>query len=72
MADIIESSMKEKSYFMKRMFLPVGQGAFYCEKFLSKGGKINIVYDCGTTSGMDFCFALLIMPSLMKWRNMVW
>ncbi|MGL4670347.1 MAG: MBL fold metallo-hydrolase [Methanobacteriaceae archaeon] len=28
-----------------RIFHPIGQGAFYTERF----GKINIVYDCGTT-----------------------
>lgn len=30
-----------------RLILPVGQGAFYVEKF--KNGK-NIVYDCGSIS----------------------
>ena len=38
--------------FMDRMFLPVGQGAFYCERFRALGRTINIVYDCGTHSGM--------------------
>ncbi len=37
---------------MNRMFLPVGQGAFYCERFWELGSSINIVYDCGTHSGM--------------------
>ena len=37
---------------MIRSFLPVGQGAFYCERFEdSKTGKrINVVYDCGSIS----------------------
>ena len=39
--------------FMDRKFLPVGQGAFYCERFMTPGRTINIVYDCGTFSGMD-------------------
>lgn len=36
---------------MMRSFLPVGQGAFYCERFkLNSGDKdfINVVYDCGS------------------------
>ena len=36
--------------FMKRMFLPVGQGAFYCERFSKRGAPKwdkNFVYDCG-------------------------
>ncbi len=39
---------------MDRMFLPVGQGAFYCERFYNegKGSALNVVYDCGTRSGM--------------------
>ena len=34
---------------MRRMFLPVGQGAFYCERFFPylTDGPINVVYDCG-------------------------
>lgn len=39
--------------FMRRIFLPVGQGAFYCERFTSPGPRINIVYDCGTLSDMN-------------------
>lgn len=37
---------------MIRSFIPVGQGAFYCEQFLDKQTKeiINIVYDCGSQS----------------------
>lgn len=38
---------------MMRSFLPVGQGAFYCEQFdglLPCGEKINIVYDCGSST----------------------
>ena len=35
---------------MIRRFLPVGQGAFYCEQFFlsSLNRKINVVYDCGS------------------------
>lgn len=31
---------------MRRRFIPVGHGAFYCESFF--GGEINVVYDCGS------------------------
>ena len=37
-----------------RTFHPVGQGAFYSERFYEDGGaeaKYNIVYDCGTSWG---------------------
>jgi hypothetical protein len=41
----------KKNTVMARSFLPVGQGAFYCEHFGSEPGKrINIVYDCGSTT----------------------
>lgn len=35
---------------MLRSFLPVGQGAFYCEQFSHRpdGEKVNIIYDCGS------------------------
>lgn len=33
---------------MVRSFLPVGQGAFYCECFEGDGRNIHIVYDCGS------------------------
>ncbi len=33
-----------------RSFLPVGQGAFYCEKFDFTDSSLSIVYDCGTVS----------------------
>lgn len=33
-----------------RLILPVGQGAFYVEKF--KNGK-NIVYDCGSIGNRE-------------------
>lgn len=41
---------------MIRSFLPVGQGAFYCEQF---GGKcldtrLNIIYDCGSATDMNY------------------
>jgi len=37
---------------MIRNFLPVGQGAFYCERFKSKDSEeyINIIYDCGSST----------------------
>ena len=35
---------------MIRSIMPVGQGAFYCEKFILGNENINIVYDCGTNS----------------------
>ena len=40
---------------MKRKFLPVGQGAFYCERFSADecGVPVNVVYDCGTVSGLN-------------------
>ena len=37
-----------------RTFHPIGQGAFYSERFYEEGkpqAKINIVYDCGTSWG---------------------
>lgn len=40
---------------MIRSFLPVGQGAFYCERFkLNSDDKnfINVVYDCGSSNGL--------------------
>lgn len=37
---------------MLRNFLPVGQGAFYVETFNNKSGKINCVYDCGSSTGI--------------------
>ena len=35
---------------MKRTFHSVGQGAFYTERFNIGNRKINVVYDCGTTT----------------------
>lgn len=34
---------------MRRCFLPIGQGAFYCESFMWPGDDepFNVVYDCG-------------------------
>lgn len=36
---------------MLRSFLPVGQGAFYCEQFSHRldREKVNIIYDCGSS-----------------------
>lgn len=41
--------------FMHRTFLPVGQGAFYLERFFISGQEqpINVAYDCGSLSGTD-------------------
>lgn len=45
---------------MRRRFLPIGQGAFYCEQFsnhsdyISEGdNRINVIYDCGSLSGIS-------------------
>lgn len=39
---------------MLRSFLPVGQGAFYLEQFETNKHRINVVYDCGSsTHGFD-------------------
>ena len=35
---------------MLRSFLPVGQGSFCLEQFKNGENKINIVYDCGTST----------------------
>lgn len=39
---------------MIRSFLPVGQGAFYLEQFGQGAEKINIIYDCGSATGVNF------------------
>jgi hypothetical protein len=39
---------------MIRNFLPVGQGAFYLEQFNIHGDRINVVYDCGSFTGMKY------------------
>lgn len=38
---------------MIRSFLPVGQGAFYAEQFKSNETKINVIYDCGSSTGVE-------------------
>lgn len=38
---------------MLRSFLPVGQGAFYLEQFKTNDEKINVVYDCGSTTDIE-------------------
>lgn len=38
---------------MIRSFLPVGQGAFYTERFNNVDGPINVVYDCGSYTDVD-------------------
>lgn len=37
-----------------RSFLPVGQGAFYCEQFMEsfETERVNIVYDCGSLTNV--------------------
>ena len=35
---------------MHRIFVPVGQGTFYLEKFEIGEEKFTIVYDCGTST----------------------
>lgn len=39
---------------MLRSFLPVGQGAFYCEQFSHRPDreKVNIIYDCGSSANV--------------------
>lgn len=39
---------------MLRSFLPVGQGAFYCEQFTYRPDreKVNIIYDCGSSTNV--------------------
>lgn len=39
---------------MLRSFLPVGQGAFYLERFETNDGRINVVYDCGSLTEVNF------------------
>ncbi len=36
---------KNINYIMQRVFMPVGQGAFYIEKF---SDDFTVVYDCGS------------------------
>lgn len=42
---------------MTRTFLPVGQGAFYAERFHLDSGRVNVVYDCGSTTGVHIAEA---------------
>lgn len=37
--------MKSSNFIIKRVFMPVGQGAFYIEKF---NDNFTVVYDCGS------------------------
>ena len=41
--------------WMRRIFLPVGNGAFYCENFMLNGvdEPINVVFDCGVVPSAD-------------------
>ena len=39
---------------MIRSFLPVGQGAFYCEQFsVYSEEKVNVIYDCGSATDIQ-------------------
>ncbi len=42
--------MEKVFMIMLRSFLPVGQGSFCLEQFKNGENKINIVYDCGTST----------------------
>jgi len=42
--------MTSPNYIMTRQFLPVGQGAFYMEKFLD---DFTLVYDCGSYQNIE-------------------
>lgn len=46
--------IREMLNMMERKFLPVGQGAFYCEKFYFAewGTKLNVIYDCGSSTDL--------------------
>lgn len=46
---------------MRRFFLPVGQGAFYLERFWlpDKVHPINVVYDCGSLSGKEILLSVI-------------
>lgn len=37
---------------MIRSFLPVGQGAFFTEQFKNDEETINVIYDCGSSTGV--------------------
>lgn len=46
--------MKKEKITLERIFHPIGQGAFYTEKFKTDKKNIaNIVYDCGTVSNQE-------------------
>ena len=52
---------------MRRCFLPIGQGAFYCERFfLEEGKSLNVVFDCGAlpASGMRRCLKDVLPAAL--------
>lgn len=38
---------------MLRSFLPIGQGAFYLEQFVFGTDKVNVVYDCGSSTNVE-------------------
>lgn len=43
----------EDKNMMLRSFLPVGQGAFYLEQFQFENKRINVVYDCGSSTDIN-------------------
>ena len=49
---------------IKRIFHPIGQGAFYSERHTSC--NINIVYDCGTTNPRLLAKQKVISQSFRK------
>ena len=52
----MESTIVRYTMIVERNFLPVGQGAFYCEHFHFDGmnKRINLVYDCGSSTGKSY------------------
>lgn len=42
--------MSNSNIQIRRIFHPIGQGAFYTEKFLFDNGEFTIVYDCGSST----------------------
>lgn len=42
--------MKNNNYIMQRIFMPIGQGAFYIEKF---NDDFTVVYDCGSYGNLS-------------------
>lgn len=53
--EIVICCKMEVIQMMIRSFLPVGQGAFYCEQFGDKyvDTRMNIIYDCGSATDIN-------------------